>query len=273
MVYILYDADQATLINNALVHKAIRIDSWKPWFFEHPEWDTVLWACSGYLIYFQSILHSSIAVNRSWSSMSILGNTSSKLPKIGKIMICLLPFIALAIVSPRFAGHSYYIYTVDGELTSTYKELYVQQYHAIAGPSVVLSTSCLSFFLAIGTIIRYRKLLKQYNSTMSSTMKQDLLLFIQALLMLTFEHALAAFYVVRLIGLSNKLTNLLAFAADYFDYVTDALSLCNPIALLIVCRFIRNDYLDFYFRKNNNASVAIIVSNASVRSSRIAAVF
>uniref|UniRef100_A0AC34FAA9 Serpentine receptor class gamma n=1 Tax=Panagrolaimus sp. ES5 TaxID=591445 RepID=A0AC34FAA9_9BILA len=172
------------------------------------------------------------------------------LPRIGKIMICLLPFIALAIVSPRFAGHSYYIYTSDCELTSTYKELYVQQYHAIAGPSVVLSTSGLSFILALFTIIRYRKLLKQYN-TISSSMKQDLLLFTQALLMLTFELALAAFYVMRLIGLANKLTNLLAFAADYFDYVTDALN-----------------YLDFYLRRT---PVVNIVSNVS-RASKLATV-
>uniref|UniRef100_A0AC35FDR7 Serpentine receptor class gamma n=1 Tax=Panagrolaimus sp. PS1159 TaxID=55785 RepID=A0AC35FDR7_9BILA len=181
--------------------------------------------------------------------------------KWGARLIWILPIIPIPILSVRFAGHSVYFYTADGELASVYNETYVAIYHSIAGPSVVLSTSAISFILAITTILRYQYLFKQYK-TVSSTMKQDILLFCQAFVVLIFQLSLASYYIMRLIATAKNLPELQAFALQCFGYITDVSSLCNPIILLLVCKFIKNDYINFIFHRNSITSIS--VRNSSV---------
>ena len=80
-------------------------------------------------------------------------------------------------------------------------------------------------------------------------MKQDVLLFGQAFVVLTFQFALASYYIMRFIATARNLPELQAFAFICYDYITDASSLCNPIALLLVCKFIQRDYIDFMLRR------------------------
>uniref|UniRef100_A0A914PQ85 Uncharacterized protein n=1 Tax=Panagrolaimus davidi TaxID=227884 RepID=A0A914PQ85_9BILA len=114
-------ADILNVCNNFLTGKIIRIDSWKPWFFEHPDWNTILWLTSGFFVYYQSFLHLSIAINRAWTSYTFISK-SGALGIWGTRVIWALPFISIGILSPRFVGHSYYVYTSEGELASGYKE-------------------------------------------------------------------------------------------------------------------------------------------------------
>ena len=127
--YLLYPllspSDSATIINNFLNSKIIRIDAWKLWFFDHPTWDTVGWLLSGYLIYFQSIMHVAIAVNRAWMAFDLQKNKSHSIEKWGKVSILLIPFVALAILAYRFSGHSVYYYDEGGNLFSVYAETYI----------------------------------------------------------------------------------------------------------------------------------------------------
>uniref|UniRef100_A0A914Z8F9 Uncharacterized protein n=1 Tax=Panagrolaimus superbus TaxID=310955 RepID=A0A914Z8F9_9BILA len=117
-------ADIATIIDNFLVIKIILIDDWKPWFYVRPLWDTIGWACSGYCIYFQSLLHVGIATNRAWTAFTMNNNNFriKAASKNGKRFILVIPFVALAILAPRFGGHSKYYYDENHELYTVYVE-------------------------------------------------------------------------------------------------------------------------------------------------------
>uniref|UniRef100_A0A914R8E7 Serpentine receptor class gamma n=1 Tax=Panagrolaimus davidi TaxID=227884 RepID=A0A914R8E7_9BILA len=248
------------------MQKIILIDPWKPWFFDHPQWDTVLWLISGYLIYFQSLIHSAVAINRAWSSFAFVEkNYYWWLTKIGRWSIWLLPIIPIGIAAPRFPGHSMYYYTKEGDLASKYVETHIQIYHSTAGPVIVLSTSAFSFILGIATILRYRYLFQQYK-TLTSSMKKDMLLFGQAIIVLLFQLALASYYIMTLIATSNNLLELKAFASIYFGFINDISCLCSPIALLIICKFIQRDYINFFLNKQTKigSSMKSVWNNTSI---------
>uniref|UniRef100_A0AC35FZ89 Uncharacterized protein n=1 Tax=Panagrolaimus sp. PS1159 TaxID=55785 RepID=A0AC35FZ89_9BILA len=240
-------ADIASLWVNILTLKIIKIDAWKPWFYANPDWVRYIWLVSGFCLYYQSLLHLSIAINRVWTSFSFVAK-SDTLPLWGGRIIWVLPFISIAILSPRIPGRAVFVYTAEGELASGYVDtsvaLYhsiagpalasgyvdtsVALYHSIAGPAVVVSTCAVSFVLSIITMLRYRQISKQYT-TVSSTMKQDILLFGQAFVVLLFQVALAAYFAMRVIATIQSLPALQAFALMCYEWISDAANLCNPI--------------------------------------------
>uniref|UniRef100_A0AC35F9I3 Uncharacterized protein n=1 Tax=Panagrolaimus sp. PS1159 TaxID=55785 RepID=A0AC35F9I3_9BILA len=85
---------------------------------------------------------------------------------------------------------------------------------------------------------------KEYGS-LSASNKQDLLLFGQAFVSLILQMALVGYQIMRFIGGYYNLPSLQAFALIYFYYVNDAFSLVSPISLLLICKFIRKDYIGF----------------------------
>uniref|UniRef100_A0AC34G6N8 Serpentine receptor class gamma n=1 Tax=Panagrolaimus sp. ES5 TaxID=591445 RepID=A0AC34G6N8_9BILA len=248
-------SDIATIFVNFWTTKVAFVEAWKPWFVANPWWITIGWLMSGYLIYFQSIIHVTIALNRTWIAFDMHKKNSEGFEKLAKIGLYLLPFVPFAILSVRFAGTTLYKFDPDGEIFAVYVEPYVVSYHSTAGPAVVLSSSSISFVLAMVTIFRYRYLYKLYN-TMSSSMKRDILLFGQAIVILFFQFALAAYYIMRLFAPS-----ITSFALKYFDYVLDVGSLVNPFALLIISKTVRSDYINFFRRKQLKV---ITVTNTSV---------
>uniref|UniRef100_A0A914PK44 Serpentine receptor class gamma n=1 Tax=Panagrolaimus davidi TaxID=227884 RepID=A0A914PK44_9BILA len=238
-------ADIASLWVNILTLKIIKIDAWKPWFYANPDWVRYIWLVSGFCLYYQSLLHLSIAINRVWTSFSFVAK-SDALPLWGGRIIWVLPFISIAILSPRIPGRAVFVYTAEGELASGYVDTSVALYHSIAGPVVVVTTCAISFVLSIITMLRYRQISKQYT-TVSSTMKQDILLFGQAFVVLLFQVALAAYFAMRVIATTQSLPALQAFALMCYEWISDAANLCNPILLLILCKSIRNDYVSWIF--------------------------
>lgn len=120
----------------------------------------------------------------------------------------------------------------------------VLQYHAIAGPTVVFSTSLIAFIFTLITIFKYRILFTKFPH-ISTSIWQDVILFGQALVTLCFQLSLVAYYVMILISQSRGISALQAFALQYFNYVNDISSLCNPIALMVVCKFARIDFIRF----------------------------
>uniref|UniRef100_A0A914Q656 Uncharacterized protein n=1 Tax=Panagrolaimus davidi TaxID=227884 RepID=A0A914Q656_9BILA len=50
---------------------------------------------------------------------------------------------------------------------------------------------------------------------------------------------------MSLISVAGGFLELNAFALGYFNYINHISSLCNPITLLIVCKFIRLDFIAF----------------------------
>ena len=109
----------------------------------------------------------------------------------------------------------------------------------------MLSTSAVSFILAITTVVRYRFLFKKYQNNVTPSIRHDVLLFSQAVIVLLFQLALAGYYVMVLVARIQSLPNLQAIAFFFFGYISDAISLINPIALIIACNFIRKDYYEF----------------------------
>lgn len=122
LLYLMFSfADIATIFNTFLISKLVLVESLKPWFYNHPIYNTVLWLISGYLVYFQSILHAAIAINRTWVAFRTT-NFDSKIAKYGRKVIWSLPFFPILILSVRFSGTSVYFYSPAGELAGTYVE-------------------------------------------------------------------------------------------------------------------------------------------------------
>ena len=90
-------------------------------------------------------------------------------------------------------------------------------------------------------------------------MKQDILLFSQAFVVLIFQCALASYYIMRLIATSQNLPELQAFALLCFGYISDASSLCNPIVLLLVCTFIRKDFINYILHRKEPENFSALV--------------
>uniref|UniRef100_A0A914Y948 Uncharacterized protein n=1 Tax=Panagrolaimus superbus TaxID=310955 RepID=A0A914Y948_9BILA len=115
-------SDIATILINFYTSKVVLIEAWKPWFVANPVYGTIGWLMSGYLIYFQSIMHVTIALNRIWIAFDMQKKNNDAIERFTKIGLFLLPFLPFAILSVRFAGTTVYRFDADGEIYGVYVE-------------------------------------------------------------------------------------------------------------------------------------------------------
>uniref|UniRef100_A0A914XXN1 Uncharacterized protein n=1 Tax=Panagrolaimus superbus TaxID=310955 RepID=A0A914XXN1_9BILA len=85
----------------------------------------ICWLMSGYLIYFQSLMHVTIALNRTWIAFDMQKKDSGKFEQIANFGLYLLPLMPFAILSVRFAGTTVYRFDANGEIFGMYVETYV----------------------------------------------------------------------------------------------------------------------------------------------------
>uniref|UniRef100_A0AC34FJ70 Serpentine receptor class gamma n=1 Tax=Panagrolaimus sp. ES5 TaxID=591445 RepID=A0AC34FJ70_9BILA len=235
------------MTNSNFMSRFTQYEIVQPWIRSHPLYITICSLVSGYCVYSQAIYHAAIAVNRVWVSLFLIKGGNVKIEKFGNYFIWFLPILALILVSPRAAGTM--VYTNDFEvLFAYYKETWVKTYRSIASPIIVLSSSSLSFILTLITIARYRYLFKQINGN-NAAMKRDMYLLGHATVTLCFEILVGCYYVAVIISNIYDMPNLLAYSAYAVDYIIDLESVANPIALLIICKFVREDFQEFWFKK------------------------
>lgn len=79
---------------------------------------------------------------------------------------------------------------------------------------------------------------------------------------LSFEILVGGYYVVIILTNAYNLPDLFLLALQTIDYVTDLASFINPIALLIICKFVRDDFYMFLVKIfGKNTKVVIIVNS------------
>uniref|UniRef100_A0A914P6W8 Serpentine receptor class gamma n=1 Tax=Panagrolaimus davidi TaxID=227884 RepID=A0A914P6W8_9BILA len=250
------------MINSNFMSRFTQYEILHPWLRSHTLYITICFLISGYCLYSQAIYHFAIAINRVWVSFFLMKNGKTKIGKLGNRLIWILPIFPLLLVSPRFAGTMVYLDLGPGVIFAFYNETWVKSYQSIAGPTIVLSSSFFSFILTLITIARYRHLLKQIGHN-GIAIQREMYLLGHATVTLFFELLVGGYYGTVIFANSYNLPNLLLLANRSADYVIDLSCLVNPIALLIICKFVRVDFQEFWLKVFGKTTKVVNISSSS----------
>uniref|UniRef100_A0AC35GXA6 Serpentine receptor class gamma n=1 Tax=Panagrolaimus sp. PS1159 TaxID=55785 RepID=A0AC35GXA6_9BILA len=225
-----------------------------PWLITNLWQLQLSWFASNYSVCQQAFIHASIAINRAWIAFFGMKQKKYSLSEYGRRAIWILPFVAIPQCPQTFGAHYVYEVLENGDLASYFAESWAQSFWNIISPIGMFSTASITFICAMITIFRYRYLLKTSGTHISMSIVQDMRLFTQAFVLLILQLAFVGYYIISNVFADSAF--FMNIASDLFYYVSDAYSFCNPIALLIVSKNIRYDYLYFYgIKKSNVVSV------------------
>ena len=80
---------------------------------------------------------------------------------------------------------------------------------------------------------------------------------------LFFEILVGCYYGTVIFANAYNLPNLLLLANRSADYVIDLSCLVNPIALLIICKFVREDFQEFWLKVFGKTTKVVNISSGN----------
>uniref|UniRef100_A0A7E4VDX1 G_PROTEIN_RECEP_F1_2 domain-containing protein n=1 Tax=Panagrellus redivivus TaxID=6233 RepID=A0A7E4VDX1_PANRE len=254
--------------------RMIAFPSVHEYYLNSPIISSILYLYSAFSLYVQCLLHLFIAVNRIWTVFKIVRHLPSKLGRLGTFAIAVLPFLPIPLLIPRFFHSAEFYVNVDGSLSLRYRNPGIQQYQSTTSTCVIFFTAIPTFILEIFTICKYRQLLARIRLKSQIVTKKfyhDYRLLCQAVVVLVMKVIVCGCQALALIATLCGNTALFEKAITIYSYSCNVLDLIGPVALVIVSRQVRSDYVAFwrsvYYVKRTLATVAY-VSESNGRSKR-----